>query len=445
MNEWKTALKGYLNPAVFIFLFLGFSCGIPFSLIGYSLSLWLTDANVCLAVIGFFALVLLPYNFKFVWAPFIDKIRLPFLADKIGLRKAWLFVFQCCLIISVCGLAYFAPDKNTWIYSFEHFVDGEKTRVHLPLQTYLFAFLTAFFAASQDIVVDALRIATLKKEEYGEGAGMYQFGYRMGMLLSGAGVVAVSACLSWQLAYLICAIVLFVGLISTFFVNERNQVEQQKETHFWKEMFVCPFQDFMLRKNWYLLLLFIVLYKLCNAILGRMALPFYREMGFSKVEIALISGTIGPWITIAGIAIGGIFVVRYNILKLLLALGFVEILTSVVFGIFSLFNHSLVMFFVVILFDNIVGGMGGAVFVAFLSGLCSKQYAATQYALLTGIMMFSVSVVSVYSGIWAERMGWFLFFVFTGILMLPALAMLCYLIKREEKNDLILQSSSKEA
>ena len=428
MNEWKTALKGYLNPAVFIFLFLGFSCGIPLSLIGYSLSLWLADTNMGLAVIGFFALVLLPYNFKFVWAPLIDKIRLPILADKIGMRKAWLIVFQCFLIISVCGLAYFAPDKNTWIYSFERIIDGEKTIVHLPLQTYIFAFLTAFFAASQDIVVDALRISTLKKEEYGEGAGMYQFGYRMGMLLSGAGVVAVSALLSWQISYFICAGILLIGLASTLFVKE-EQTTVQQEKHLWKEMFIKPFQDFMLRQNWYWLLIFIVLYKLCNAILGRMALPFYREMGFSKVEIALISGTIGPWITIAGVALGGILVMRYHILKLLLVLGFIEILTSVVFGLFSLFYHSIPMFLVVILFDNIVGGMGGAVFVAFLSGLCSKQYAATQYALLTGLMMFAVSVVSVYSGIWAEKMGWLTFFVFTGILMLPALGLLCYLIK----------------
>ena len=427
--SWFQALKGYFKPAVLVFLFLGFSCGIPMSLIGYSLSLWLDDTAVGLAVIGFFALVLLPYNFKFLWAPLIDKVRLPILADCLGARKAWLIIFQLGLIGSIIGLACFSPDTNTWLFTFESTIDGQKTTIVLPMQTYLFALLTAFFAASQDIVVDALRIATLKKEEYGEGAGLYQFGYRMGMLLAGAGVVALSVLISWQNAYLLCAFLLSIGFVTTFFVKEpvtpivclHNKVY---------DMFIEPFHNFIKRHQyWLALLFFIVLYKLCNAVLGRMALPFYKDMDFSKYEIALISGTIGPWVTIFGIALGGILVMKKPILKLLFALGCIEILTSVVFAVFSLFPHSVWLFIIVILFDNIVGGMGGAVFVAFLSGLCAKQFAATQYALLTGLMMFAVSVISVYSGIWAENMGWFLFFIFTGCLMIPALILLSWLIK----------------
>ena len=198
-------------------------------------------------------------------------------------------------------------------------------------------------------------------------------------------------------------------------------------------MVIAPFKDFMKHNKWALLLVFIILYKLCNAVLGRMALPFYKDLGFSKGEIALISGTIGPWITLTGVAIGGVLVMRYKILKLLMALGFVEILTSVVFALFSYFEHSTIMFLIVILFDNIVGGMGGAVFIAFLSGLCSKKYSATQYALLTSLMMLAISVISVYSGIWAEEMGWFFFFLFTGVLMMPALVLLSYLIVKEKK------------
>ena len=427
--SWKQALKGYFKPAVLVFLFLGFSCGIPMSLVGYSLSLWLDDAGIGLATIGFFALVLLPYNFKFVWAPLIDKVRLPILAHRFGARKAWLFLFQLGLIVSVIGLASHSPDANTWTITFERLLNNQKTIIVLPIQTYLFAFLTAFFAASQDIVVDALRIATLKKEEYGEGAGLYQFGYRMGMLSAGAGVVALSVIVSWQTAYLLCAGLLVFGLIATCCVKEEfTPVATTKNKAY--DMFVEPFYNFIKRyEHWLALLVFVILYKLCNAVLGRMALPFYKDMAFSKYEIALISGTIGPWITILGITIGGILVMKKPILKLLFALGFVEILTSVIFAVFSLFPHSIPMFIVVILFDNIVGGMGGAVFVAFLSGLCAKQFAATQYALLTGLMMFAVSVVSIYSGIWAENMGWFTFFVFTGALMIPALMLLGWLIQ----------------
>ena len=431
MHSWIDSLRGYLKPAVFIFLFLGFSCGLPYSLIGYSLSLWLADVGISLSVIGFFSLVLLPYNFKFLWAPFVDKIKIPYLAKKLGHKKAWLLLFQLGLLLSVLGLAYFSPDKNTWQYVIEK--DG--STLVIPLQTYLFSFLVAFFAASQDIVVDALRIDTLEKEEFGEGAGMYQFGYRMGMLLSGAGVVALSALMGWQNAYSLVAIFLLVGLISTTLVKESKPASENNATHnVVYDMIIAPFKEFMTRLNWAWILVFIVLYKLCNAVLGRMALPFYRDLGFSKGEIALISGTIGPWITLLGVALGGVFVMRYSILKLLMALGFVEILTSIVFGIFSFFEQSTLMFLIVILFDNVVGGMGGAVFVAFLSGLCSKKYSATQYALLSSLMMVAVSVVSLYSGVWAEQMGWFYFFMFTGLLMVPALILLQYLIKKEKKS-----------
>ena len=430
MHTWIRALKGYLKPAIFIFFFLGFSCGLPYSLIGYSLSLWLADVGVSLSVIGFFSLVLLPYNFKFVWAPFVDKIKIPYLSEKLGAKKAWLLIFQVGLVLSVIGLAVFSPDKNTLSY----IIESDKGNYIIPLQTYLFAFFVAFFAASQDIVVDALRIDTLEKEEFGEGAGMYQFGYRMGMLLSGAGVVALSAITGWQLAYGLIAVFLIVGFLSTFFVKETKvQSDETIKNSVFYDMVVAPFKDFMTKMNWAWILIFIVLYKLCNAVLGRMALPFYRDLGFSKAEIALISGTIGPWVTLLGVALGGIFVMRYPILKLLMALGVVEILTSVVFGVFSFFEQSTIMFLIVILFDNVVGGMGGAVFVAFLSGLCSKKYSATQYALLSSLMMVAVSVVSLYSGVWAEQMGWFYFFIFTGFLMIPALGLLQYLIVKEKK------------
>ena len=259
MVSWIDSLKGYLKPAVFIFFFLGFSCGLPYSLIGYSLSLWMADVGISLSVIGFFALVLIPYNFKFVWAPLIDKIKLPYLAYKIGPKKAWLLLFQIGLILSVFGLSLFSPDKNTWTYM----MTGEKGDFLIPLQTYLLSFLVAFFAASQDIVVDALRIDTLKKEEFGEGAGMYQFGYRMGMLIAGAGVVALSAIVGWQESYFLIGMLLFGGLLSTFFVQEeKSTITQKSNERFWYEMVVKPFRDFMQKANWLWILVFIILYKL---------------------------------------------------------------------------------------------------------------------------------------------------------------------------------------
>lgn len=424
--KWQTAFKSYLKPHILVFLFLGFSCGLPHSLIGYSLLLWLTDAGLSLETIGFFALVMLPYNFKFLWAPLLDRFQAPFLPPAFGHRKGWLLLFQIGLTASTLGLAFSSPGLSGWMFSFTH----HRQMLFIPAVTCLCAFLVAFFAASQDIMVDALRISTLKKEELGEGTGAYQFGYRIGMLLSGAGVVAAAAFVSWPAAYGLTAVLSAVGAGAVFFVKEPVEKPAVKG-NFLKSAVAAPFLVFTKQRNWALILIFIVLYKLCNAVLGRMALPFYTEMGFSKAEIALVSGTLGPWITVFGVAAGGVLVMRYNIYRLLFVFGCVEILTSVVFAFFTFFTGSLTFFLLVILFDNIVGGMGGAVFVAFLSGLCSKRYAATQYALLSSLMMLSVSLISVYSGFWAARMGWFQFFLFTGVLMLPALGVLTLITHRK--------------
>lgn len=435
MHSWSKALQGYTRPQIFIFLFLGFSCGLPYNLLGYSLSLWLKDAGFALSVVGLFSLVFIPYSLKFLWAPFVDRIRLPYLSEKYGQKKAWALVFQICLVLSIFALAYFAPDKNTWTVSWE-FQDaktGITQTAFIPLQTYLFALLTAFFACSQDIVVDALRIDTLTKEELGEGAGTYQFGYRMGLLLSGAGVVALSSFISWQSAYFLIGCFVITGFVSIFFVRESEQLPPQKSAHLLHDMVITPFADFMKKNVWFLVLVFIVLYKLCNAVLGRMALPFYDDIGFSKEQIALVSGAFGPWITMAGIPIGGLLVMRYGILKSLFGLGFVEILTSLAFAGLALLGANMPAFFGVIIFDNIVGGMGGAVFVAYLSSLCSRAYSATQYALLTSLMAVAGSLVASYSGFWAQDLGWPVFFVFTGVLMVPALCLLVYLMTIEKK------------
>ncbi len=411
MTSWKTALKGYTKQKIWLFLFLGFSCGLPYNLLGYSLSLWLKDAGFALAVIGFFSLVFIPYSLKFLWAPFVDWVQIPYFSERYGRKKAWGFLFQIGLVVSIFALAAFPPQESAWII------------------TFILALCVAFFASSQDIVVDALRIDTLKTEELGEGAGAYQFGYRMGLLLSGAGVVALSNLIPWSMAYMIVGCFVLTGFISLFFIREEKTPLVDKQSNWLSDFIQKPFIDFMRHSGWMLILIFIILYKLNNAVLGRMALPFYDDIGFSKEQIALVSGAFGPWITMAGIPVGGLLVMRFGILKSLFGLGFVEIMTSLAFMCLALLGPSMPAFLAVIIFDNIVGGMGGAVFVAYLSSLCSKAYSATQYALLTSFMAVASSVVAAISGVWADQMGWPLFFFFTGCLMLPALCLLKYLMR----------------
>ncbi len=443
MISWRHAFENYFKKRIFLFFFLGFSCGLPYNLLGYSLSLWMTDVGTALSVIGFFSLVFVPYSLKFLWAPFVDRFDVPFLSDKLGRKKSWALVFQTGLILGIFLLAFYGPDQNTWILA--HHFSQDHLSAGIPMQTFLLALAVAFFASSQDIVVDALRIDTLKKEEMGEGAGMYQFGYRMGMLLSGAGVVAAASFLSWRWSYFLVGCFVLSGLVSVFFIQEEKKVSLEPRHHLLKALVWDPLFDFMRKKAWGLILVFIVLYKICNAVLGRMALPFYRDIGFSNEQIALVSGAFGPWITILGIALGGMCVMRFPLLKCLLYLGGVEIATSVAFAVFASVGASLPFFFAVIVFDNIIGGMGGAVFVAFLSLLCSKKYAATQYALLSSLMAVAAAVIATMSGVWAQQMGWIVFFLFTGVLMLPALFLLSYLSRFADPLDTVKKNDTMES
>ena len=431
MKTWIDAFKGYLKPPVLLFLFLGFSCGVPYNLVGSTLSLWLAQSMTATAAIGLFALVLIPYNFKFLWAPFIDSVEIPYLAKRLGRKKAWGAVFQIGLAVSILGLALTPPAENQWVYRFFTTADGQEIENILPLQTFFWAFLTAFFAASQDIVVDALRVDTLTKDEMGEGASLYQYGYRMGMLLSGAGVLALSSRVSWSAAYAVTAFFVFVGLLALLRVKNVSEKGEKADI---RQLFFPAFKDFVSRhKNWIVVLSFVVLYKLCNAMLGKMAYVFYAKMDFTTDQIALVSGTIGPFVTMIGVAIGGILVARFSVLKCLFYLGWVECLTSLTFALLSIVGNNVPFFVLTIVFDNIVGGMGGSVFVAYLSGLCSRKCSATQYALLSGLMAISTSFVASVSGFLAEKMGWYEFFIMTGFLMVPALCLLIGLMNHERK------------
>lgn len=411
MSNFKTALKGYFEPNILLFLFLGLSCGVPFNLIGSTLSLRAKECGLDLKTIGLFAFILLPYSFKFLWAPIIDCVRLPILS-KIGPKKAWGIVFQLLLLLSVCALSFISPKKDT-------------------TALFYISLAAAFFSASQDIIVDALRIDTLKGDALKEGSSLYQLGYRTGMLVSGAGIIALSEYLPWHFCYQLSILLVLFGMIALFFLKEPVDTKAKKLN--FKNLIFAPFKDFMHRhKNWFKLLLFVVLYKICNALLGRMAYPFYLDIGFTKGQISLISSTIGTFITMFGVFLGGLLMVKVGYLKSMMYLGFVEILTSFAFALLAFIGPNVSVFATVIIFDNIVGGMGGAVFVAFLSSLCSPNFSATQYALLTSLTMVALSSLAATSGWLAQNLGWILFFIATGIIMTPSLFLLQNLTKEEK-------------
>lgn len=412
MKTWKTAVSTYLKPSVGMVLLLGFSCGLPLSLVFGSLSYWLKTSGVALAAIGYFSLVRTPYSLKFLWAPLVDRIPVPGLSRKFGQRRSWALVFQIGLIACVWALSLLHPAQ------------------HLGL-TAVLACGVAFFSASQDIVVDALRIDSLSKDEQGPGAGAYQLGYRIGMLASGAGGLWLASVTSWNTAYQVVGCLIFVGLITVLCMKEQTADQPKALRGAWfQEMLIRPLKDFMKHNGWFWILLFVVLYKINNAVLGVMAGPFYLETGFSEKEIAAVSNMWGSAATIFGTLMGGVIVVRFGVMRCLWVLGFIEILTSLGYAGQAAVGYDLTYLIGLITFDNIVGGMGNTVFVAYLSLLCSKKYTTTQYALLSSLAMVARDVFASNGGVLAAHLGWIHFFILTGILMLPGLILLYYMRRR---------------
>ena len=398
------------NKKTLPFLGLGISVQAPINLIGGLLMLWATQSGLNLESVGVFAAVTLPYCLKFLWAPFVDRINLPF-ANIFGRKKMWCLLWQSGIILGLLGMSVLTPNKDV-----------------IPL--FLCAFCVGFCGASQEMTVDGLRIDTLQGDDLTNGTVLFHFGNRIGYFAATAGMIALSGILSWSLVYKIATLIILTGVLSLPFIHEQKH---EKVSAGFDDMVVKPFKDFCVRQNLALLCTFIVLYKLCNGMLGKMAYPFYYDVGFTKNQIAVVSATFGSIITTLGIFCGGWIVKKFTFRPLLLWLGAIEILTSFAFAGLAVTGPSIQLFFLVIIFDNIIGGMGSAIWTIFLSTLCSRKFSATQYAFLNALTMVPLTLLGTTSGWLAQQMGWPWFFTFTGLLMIPALCMLRYCPKLFQK------------
>lgn len=434
-RRWLAAAAVYTDRRVLAILFLGFSSGLPLALTFGTLSVWLTEAGVDKTTIGLFALMGVPYTFKFLWAPLVDRMPIPFLTRSLGRRRGWAVATQLALAAAILALGSTDPAQD-------------------PGLTALLAFVVAFCSASQDIVIDAYRVEILEERQFGAGAAMIVLGYRIGMLVSGAGALYLASYAGWQAAYALMAALMTVGL-ATILLNPEPRRAQSRESaeqeariaHYlqarphlrgWKAQtlawiygaVISPFAEFMGRRGWALILLFILLYKFGDALAGVMSNPFYVELGFSKVEIANISKLFGLGATIIGGFIGGVMVNRLGIVRSLLLCGILQMLSNLMFVGLALTGYSLPMLTLTIAVENLSGGMGTAAFVAYLSGLCNVAYTATQYALLSSFMSFGRTLLSSSGGWLADHMSWPSFFLLTTAAALPGLLLLLWMTRR---------------
>ncbi|HEY3145505.1 MAG TPA: MFS transporter [Dongiaceae bacterium] len=412
-KDWRSAMLAYLTPRMLIILAMGFASGLPLLLTLSTLSYWLSKVGVDKTTIGLFALVGTPYTFKFLWSPIMDQVPLPVLTSLLGRRRSWLLLTQALLAVAIFAMGWTDPATN-------------------PTNTAIAALVVAFLSASQDIVIDAYRIDLLPTDEQGQGAGATQVGYRFGLLLAGAGALALSDYVSWPAVFSVLAAAMVAAMVVTLLAPEPKAPPRPQKRDYAlivKEAVIDPFADFMKHKGWILILAFTLFYKFGDALGGTMANPFYNEMGFTGTEIAAVSKLWGVWMTVVGAVLGGIAVARWGVFSALMIGGILQAVTNLAFTYVAMVGHDLPALAIAITADNIAGGAAGAALVAYLSGLCNVAYTATQYALLTSFMAQGRTWLSSGSGWLADHMDWATFWTATMLFAVPGLVLLGIMMK----------------
>jgi len=415
-QRWRRALEVYRDRKQLIILLQGFSSGMPFLLSGSFLTYWMATEKVDLTTIGIFGLVGLPYALKFAWAPLVDRLPLPLLDRALGRRRGWMLLTQIGILLSTLLLALSNPVDSPWL-------------------TASAAVLVAFFSATQDIAIDAYRIEILNDDEQGAGAATTQLGYRIALWIVDAFALLLPSIVPWPVVLSAIAGLAVVGIVTTFLADEpRAALPPTPTAESWfKEAVIRPFAEFLAYRGWVVILLFALLYKYGDALGGSMARPFYVQMGFTGPEIFGVTKSFGVAATILGGLAGGVVVARYGIFKSLLIAGVLQAVTNLLFAWQAEAGHDIVVLTIAITADNFTGALGGVAFIAYLSSLCTKGMAGTQYALLTSLMAFGRTALSAGGGWMAAHTGWTVFWILTTLLAIPGLLLLLWLWHATQK------------
>ena len=425
-NWQRGALAVYRQPRCFVaVLLMGFSSGLPLALTFGTLSYWLAELGVSLTAIGLFGLVRASYSFKFLWSPLIDRLPIPFLTARLGRRRSWALAIQALLALAIVALGRTDPKIDPGMTV----LGGGDRRLPVGQPGHCGRRLP--------------RIELLLPEEQGAGAAATQWGYRFGMLASGAGALYAASFGGWHFAYTAMAGLMLVGMVTVWLTPEPGGIAPPEplpgagaaaRLAGWLERAVAaPFLD-MFRRNGAaqlaVIVLFVVLYKFGDALAGSMSNPLYVHLGFSKVEVATVAKIYGVVATLAGVALGGLLVARIGVFAALLACGAAQALSNLLYAVQVWAGHDVAMLALTIGAENLTGGMASAAFVAYLSDLCNREFTATQYALLSSLAAVGLNVLAASGGYLAQTIGWVPFFVVSTLACLPGLLLLVWVMRR---------------
>ena len=393
---------------------LGFSSGLPLALSGFTLRLWLTRAHLPLAAIGATAGLGIAYSLKFLWAPLLDEMRPPPPFRRLGRRRGWLLLFQLLLTAAIFALALTHP-------------------AHVLSVTLAAATLVAFFSASQDIMIDAWRIETFPQRMQGAATAGYVWGYRAAMLISSSGVIVLSAKIGWHKAILLLVPLQLFGVIATLFCKEpappENHAAQSLADRF-RNAVIAPLAEFLTRRGAVTILAFVFLFYLGEALAGVMLPSYYTHLGFNRAAIAIAAGPASLIAVLAGTATGGVMVARLGVGRALLAAGSFQTAALIMYPLLGLYPHTPHILIATSVLENFAEGTASAAFITYLSGLCARQYTATQYALLSSLAALALRTVGGFSGTLAASLGWITFYSLTTLAALPAMAVMLVILRR---------------
>jgi PAT family beta-lactamase induction signal transducer AmpG len=421
--SWSDAIAVYLKPRVLIVILLGFSSGLPLALSGATLAIWMTESGVNLRTIGLYALVGLPYTLKFLWAPLVDALDIPILSRVLGRRRGWLVFSQLLLAAAIVFLALQNPAVSLW-----------------PVA--LGAVMVATASATQDIVIDAFRVESLETSEQAAGMAGYVAAYRIGMLASGAGVIALTAWLEhigvsrdtvWMWGFIAAAALMGVGIFATLMATEpaapanvvdktRDPISRVAITAF------GAFREFLTRPEAIIVLLFVVLFKFCDAFAGVLTGPFVIDIGFDKATYAAVVKGVGLAAALVGGFAGGMVARALPLSTSLWVGGILQAVSNLAFAWLALIGPHVPALTIAVILENFTGAIGTVIFVAYLSALCGvRAHTATQFALLTALAAVGRTTLSSSGGFVAESTGWFWFFVVSVLLSIPSFILLAWL------------------
>jgi len=436
----KEAVQIYSRKPVVVISLLGFGAGLPFLLVFSTLTAWLRDVGVERTAIGFFAWVGITYSIKVFWSPVVDRLRIPVLGAILGQRRSWILLGQLGIAAGLLLMSQLNPLDSLWLIAAA-------------------AFLVAFSSSTQDVALDAFRIESVEDNLQGAMSAAYIFGYRLALLVAGAGALFIADWSNWSIAYIAMAGVMGLAVLALLWADEpehesaeqrivsENYIVDQimgRAMHMaqrpvWQRTLIgaviCPFLEFFQRNGRFALIIlaFIAMFRISDITMGVMANPFYLDLGFSKTEIASIAKFFGFFMTIFGSALCGVMVVRLGIMRPLLLGAVMVAATNLLFALMALSDGkpSLTWLALVISADNLSGGIASTAFVAYLSSMANRHYTATQYALFSSLMTLPGKFISGFSGLVVDNFGYPEFFTLAAVLGIPAVWLVLVLMRHD--------------